>query len=81
MKKVEFATHIGGIPSIVVAHIRPDEGDNWHTPYIPEHVEDMEVLNMRGRPCKWRESRMTAKERERIENEALEAAWRQEEYV
>jgi len=81
MQRVEFETRVGGIPSIIVATIHPEEGDNWNDPYIPEHVEDMEVLNMRGRPCKWRESRMTAKERERIENEALEAAWRQEEYA
>lgn len=73
MRKVKFKTDIGGIPSIVIAHILPEEGDGWHNPRIPEHMDDIEVLNMRGKPCEWRENRMTEADWERIEKEALAA--------
>ena len=81
MQSVEFETHIGGIPTIVIAYITPAEGDGWHNEYIPEHVADMEVLNMRGKPCAWRERRMTDADRQRIENEALEALREERSYV
>lgn len=71
MRSVEFETRIGGIPSIIVATIHPEEGDNWNDPYIPAHVDSLKVLNMRGKPCKWRRSRMTEDDRQRIEEEAL----------
>lgn len=80
MTKVEIQTHIGGIPSIVVGYIHPEEGDNWHSPYIPRHVEDMEIFNMRRKPCKWREKRMTRDDFFRIEKEILEHERVREEY-
>lgn len=80
--EVTFVTRIGGIPSIITATVIPEEGDNWHDPYIPAHVDSMKVLNMRGKPCEWRKKRMTADDLHRIEKEALE--WQrieQEEYA
>lgn len=78
--KTEIQTHIGGIPSIVVGHIHPEEGDNWNSPYIPRHVEYMEILNMRRKPCKWREKRMTQDDFFRIEKEILDHERAREEY-
>ena len=68
---VRFRSNIGGIPSLIDATIHPEEGDNWNDPYIPAHVDSLKVLNMRGKPCKWREKRMTDTDRQRIEEEAL----------
>lgn len=81
MSRIEFETRIGGIPSIIIAYITPAEGDGWHNEYIPEHVDDMEVLNMREKPCGWRKNRMTEADRQRIENEALEALREERSYV
>jgi len=81
--RVHFETHIGGIPSVVVATINPEEGDNWNSPYIPAHVDHLQVLNPRGTPCKWRLSRMTDDDYRRIEREALahEQREREEQYL
>lgn len=77
--RVHFETHIGGIPSIIDATIYPEEGDNWHDPYIPAHVGHMKVLNLRGKPCNWRRSRMTDDDYQRIEREAIEHEQRERE--
>lgn len=69
--KTEIQTHIGGIPSIVRAYVYQGEGDNWNSPVIPAHIDGIEVLNMRRKPCEWRKSRMTEADFERIEQEFL----------
>lgn len=78
--KTEIQTHIGGIPSIVRAYVYPEEGDNWNEPYIPAHIDGVEVLNMRHKHCKWREKRMTRDDFFRIEKEILEHERSREEY-
>lgn len=81
MRRVEFETRISGIPSIIVATIYPEEGDNWNDPYLPARVAHMKILNMRGKPCKWREKRMTDADYQRIELEALKELEAQRSYV
>ena len=81
MRSVEFETRIGGVPSVVVATVCPDQGDNWNEPFIPAHVTKLTVLNMRGKPCKWRQSRLTDDEYQRIEAEAIAHHQNQEEFV
>lgn len=75
--KVEIETRIGGIPSIIKGVIHPEEGDNWNAPYIPAHVEEMFVMNMRGKPCGWRKARMTSEDSARIEQELIDEYRRQ----
>lgn len=80
---VRFRSNIGGIPSLIDATIYPEEGDNWHDPYIPAHVGQLRVMNLRGKPCKWRRARMTDTDYQRIEQEALahEQREREEQYL
>lgn len=70
--KIEIETRIGGIPSIVEGFVYPEEGDNWNDPYLPDRAEIKKVMNMKGKLCKWRESRMTGSDEVAIEHELID---------
>ena len=76
-QKVE--THIAGIPCLARVDYffkKEPDFDTWASDWDYYGYTEIEftVCDRRGRPAPWLEKKMTDAEKERIENEILEAA-------